>query len=207
LWRRITHDDDRTEGGTSPKCLTWVGPCYPSSASSTDDLRLGLHEGRSSTELRWSPTITHADTMRHTRGGKLRWAGRAGAMNCAPTRLTPRHIHPHTADTMRRRALWGYYPCRRHEFVGNPGESEVRAHLRGCALLHSACQRYALVAMCLHENFLRKLLSWVRVTPQSLLASALWGYPKEYALRAILITADGEHTTTIVLRTAHLRSA
>jgi hypothetical protein len=50
-----------------------------------------------------------------------------------------------------------------------------------------------LVAMCLHENFLRKLLSWVRVTPQSLLASALWGYPKEYALRAILITADGTH--------------
>jgi hypothetical protein len=129
--RRRAHDDDRTEDGTSPKCLTWVGPCYPSSASSTDDLRLGLHEGRSSTELRWSPTITHADTMRHTRGGKLRWAGRAGAMNCAPTRLTPRHIHPHTADTMRRRALWGYYPCRRHEFVGNPGESEVRAHLRG----------------------------------------------------------------------------
>jgi hypothetical protein len=74
--RRRAHDDDRTEDGTSPKCLTWVGPCYPSSASSTDDLRLGLREGRSSTELRWSPTITRTPTRcgirpaASTRGGK-----------------------------------------------------------------------------------------------------------------------------------------
>jgi hypothetical protein len=34
----------------------------------------------------------------------------------------------------------------RHEFVGNRGESEVRAHLRGCVSPHGdACQRYALV--------------------------------------------------------------
>jgi hypothetical protein len=30
----------------------------------------------------------------------------------------------------------------------------------------------------MHENFLRKLVVRVRVTPQSLLASALWGYLK-----------------------------
>jgi hypothetical protein len=33
----------------------------------------------------------------------------------------------------------------RHEFVGNPGEREARAHLRGQAPLHGACQRYAFV--------------------------------------------------------------
>jgi hypothetical protein len=36
----------------------------------------------------------------------------------------------------------------------------------------------AIGAMYVHENFLRKLVVRVRVTPQSLLASALWGYLK-----------------------------
>jgi len=37
------------------------------------------------------------------------------------------------------------FSIERHEFVGNPGEREARAHLRGQAPLHGACQRYAFV--------------------------------------------------------------
>jgi len=41
-----------------------MGIVYPSSASSTDDLRLGLREGRSSTELRWPPAKNTQDARR-----------------------------------------------------------------------------------------------------------------------------------------------
>jgi hypothetical protein len=48
----------------------------------------------------------------------------------------------------------------RHEFVGNLGESEVRAHLRGQANPHSACQRYALVVVTLDLGHIGKVPLW-----------------------------------------------
>jgi hypothetical protein len=67
----------RNVGGTSPKCPRCGWACLPQLGIVSDDLRLGLREGRSSTELRWPPAKIHA--WRPTDDDGLRpkntWAG------------------------------------------------------------------------------------------------------------------------------------
>jgi hypothetical protein len=84
---------------------------------------------------------------------------------CPPTARALRRCAAHVAITSYFLLFTPYFPSRcaayvattpfpiailragRHEFVGNRGESEIRAHLRGCAIPHTRRVpfRYALV--------------------------------------------------------------
>jgi hypothetical protein len=62
----------------------------------------------------------------------------------------------------------------------SPTKKCARLTLCGCDVADAAIGAIGVIGAIggrgVHENFLRKLVVWVRVTPQSLLASALWGY-------------------------------